>query len=89
MKLDFSEIYDSKGEEEATMQLSAFQKWKISRGVFSYGVTSLELTNGSVTLAETLPPKYWDSAYTCTAFCHHQTGEGSFMIGASREVIVS
>mgnify|MGYP001231602321 len=57
--------------------------------LFSYGVASLELTNASVTSAETLPPKYWDSAYTCPAFCHHQTGEGSFMIGASREEVVS
>jgi len=37
MKLDFREIYDSGGEEEATPQPSAFQKWKTSRDFSATG----------------------------------------------------
>jgi len=57
--------------------------------LFSYGVASLELTNGSVTSAGNFASEMLGLAYTCPAFCHHQTGEGSFMIGASREEVVS
>ena len=89
MKLDFREIFDSGGEEEATPQLNQHSRNKKLPEAFQIQVTSLVLTNGSVTSAENLPPKYWDSTCTCPAFYHHQTGEGSFMIGASREEVVS
>jgi len=90
MKLDFRKIYDSGGEEEATPQLNqhsrneklpeAFQL----RGRFAWIDKRQRNFSGKLCLRNT-----GTRPITCPAFCHHQTGGGSFMIGASREEVVS
>ena len=47
MKLDFNEVYDIGGEEEATPQLNQHYRNEKLPEAFSYGIASLELTNAS------------------------------------------
>jgi len=59
--------------------------------LFSYGVASLELTNGSVTSAGNFASEILGLVLLLVQpfVTIRQTGGGSFMIGASREEVVS
>jgi len=91
MKLDFRKIYDSGGEEEATPQLNqhsrneklpeAFQL----RGRFAWIDKRQRNFSGKLCLRNAGTRPILVQPFVTI----RQTGEGSFMIGASREEVVS
>ena len=79
------------GKKKQPLSQISIPEIKNFQRLFSYGVASLELTNGRVTSVENFASEILGLClYLSSLFVTiRQTGKGSLMIGASLEEVVS